>query len=85
MHQMLSHVLFLQFDMAFHDSIGSMDGTGWEFDPMGILPSILHPEEATIQFEGTMSNPIRNCGYITKYTRKAWAEGIPTTIATRAA
>jgi hypothetical protein len=51
--------------LSFRDSIGSMDWTAWAFDPTGIGGSILHPEEASSQFGGTMNSMIRDFGYTT--------------------
>jgi hypothetical protein len=71
--------------LAFHDSIGSMDWTSWAFDPTGIMGSILHPEEASSQFGGTMNNTIRDFGYTPKYVKKVLGDGSPTKMETRAA
>jgi hypothetical protein len=71
--------------LSFQDSITSMDWAAWAFDPTGITGSILHPEEASSQFGGTMNSMIRDFGYTTKYVRKIWDGGEPTNMEKRAA
>jgi hypothetical protein len=71
--------------LSFHDSVSSMDWAAWAFDPTGIMGSILHPEEASSQFGGTMNSMIRDFGYTTKYVRKAWDGQDPTNMEKRAA
>jgi hypothetical protein len=71
--------------LAFRDSVGSMDWAAWAFDPTGIMGSILHPEEASSQFGGTMNSMVRDFGYTTKYVKKMWEGSEPTTMEKRAA
>jgi hypothetical protein len=71
--------------LSFRDSIGSMDWAAWAFDPTGIMGSILHSEEASSQFGGTMNSTIRDFGYTTKYVRKVSKGKEPTTMEKRAA
>jgi hypothetical protein len=71
--------------LSFRDSIGSMDWAAWAFDPTGISGSILHPEEASSQFGGTMNSTIRDFGYTTKYVKKMWEGKEPTNMEQRAA
>jgi hypothetical protein len=71
--------------LSFQDSISSMDWAAWAFDPTGIMGSILHPEEASSQFGGTMNSMVRDFGYTTKYVRKIWDGREPSPMEQRAA